>query len=240
MKMITIVILIAAVVCGGLAVGALYAFSGQGGQPQTKSGEVTVDSLIEVQKNPPPDYIEELTLIIKNNNNQTIRDIAVNILTDIAIRKSEPEKIMDFLKDLAAHEDDIVIMSAAYASIDLIRDMYPLPQMGSLNLSVSGDVRKGGEVAIIATFASIRDTDWAILGFDFPHDQIEPITPPFTYTNLTTHTTSTYTFRVRILEKGEVKITAQLALIIDLTDYEQTEREVRFVVRENDGEYFIV
>jgi hypothetical protein len=238
MKKSTIIIIIAALVCGVIAAGVLFGLAGTGSRAQPE--DATVDYLISIQKKPPTDYINELTLIIQKNKNQTVRDVAVNTLTDIAIRKGEPDKITGFLKDLTVNEKDPVIMSAAYAGIDLIRDTYPLPPMGSLNLSVSGNVKKGGEVAIVATFSSPRDIDKAVLGIDFPPDSIEMITPPVFYTNLTANTPKTHTFQLLILKTGMLYVPAQLTVSTDRTDYEQIERQVILVVRESDGEYTIV
>jgi len=236
----TTIIIIAVLACVVLGVGAFVALSGDGGQVQITPGDATIDALVSIQKNPPPDYIEELTGIIEFSEDQQVRDAAINVLTDIAIRRSETDEIMDFLKDLAAHEEDPVIMSAAYAGIDLIRDTYPLPPMGSLNLSVRGDVKKGGEVEIIATITSTTDIPKAVLGLDFPPDSVEMLTPPVYYTALSANQPATHTFPLRFLQTGEVKIPVQLTLSTDLTDYEQIDRNVLFVVREGNGEYSIL
>jgi hypothetical protein len=240
MNRTTIIILIAALACVALAVGAIFALSGDGGRSQIKPEAATIDDLIAIQKNPPADYIGELTRVIENSKDQQVRDAAVNILTDIAIRRSETDEIIGFLKDLAAQEEDPVIMSAAYAGIDLIRDTYPLPPLGSLNLSVRGEVKKGGEVEIIATIASTTDIPKAVLGLDFPPDSVEVLTPPVYYTALPANQPATHTFQLRLLETGEVKIPVQLTLSTDLTDYEQIDRQVLLVVRDRDGEYSII
>ncbi|MDD1707603.1 MAG: hypothetical protein LUQ33_00330 [Methanoregulaceae archaeon] len=236
----TTIIIIAALVCVGVAIGVILALSGDAGPAPIKPEGTTIDDLISVQKNPPPDYIDELTGIIEESEDQQIRDAAINVLTDIAIRRSETDKIIDFLKDLAAHEEDPVIMSAAYAGIDLIRDSYPLPPMGSLNLSVRGEVKRGGEVEIVATIASTTDIPKAVLGLDFPPDSVEMLDPPVYYTTLSAKQPVTHTFPIRLLQTGEVKIPVQLTLSTDLTDYEQIDRSILFVVREGNGEYSIL
>lgn len=238
MKKSTIIIIIVALVCGVIAAGALFGLAGTGSRAQPE--DATVDYLISIQKKPPTDYINELTLVIQKNKNQTVRDVAVNTLTDIAIRKGEPDKITGFLKDLTVNEQDPVIMSAAYAGIDLIRDTYPLPPMGSLNLSVSGKVKKGGDVAITATFSSLKDIDKAVLGLDFPGNSVETINYPVFYTNLTANTPLAHTFQIRILKTGQFKVPVQLMVSTDRTDYEQIERVVLFDVQESDGEYTII
>lgn len=237
MKKNTIIIIIAALVCCVIG-AAFFALSGTYGHPRPE--DAAVDDLLSIQKKPSENYISELTLIIQKNKNQTVRDVAVNTLTDIAIRKGEPEKITGFLKDLIVREEDPVIMSAAYAGIDLIRDEYPLPPMGSLNLSVSGNVKKGGEVGITATFSSATDTGKAVLGLDFPGSSIETMNTPVYYTSLKADTPVTHTFTIRILKTGRFKVPVELTISTDRTDYEQIERAVILVVRESDGEYIIV
>jgi len=238
MKKITIIIIIAALLCGALAAGVFSGLFGTLIRPQPE--DATVDYLISIQKKPPNDYISELILIIQKNKNQKVRDAAVNTLTGIAIRKGEPDKIIGFLKDLTVNEKDPVLMSAAYAGVDRIRSEYPLPPMGSLDLSVNGNVKKGGTVSITATFSSTTDIDKAVLGLDFPGDLIETITPHVFYTNLTANKPMTHTFQIRILKTGQFKVPVELMVSTDRTDYEQIERVILFEVRENDGEYTLV
>lgn len=58
--------------------------------------------------------------------------------------------------------------------------------------------------------------------------------------NLAANTPKTNTFQLRIRETGQFKMPVQLTISTDRTDYEQVERVVVLVVRENDGEYFII
>ena len=66
------------------------------------------------------------------------------------------------------------------------------------------------------------------------------LTPPVYYTALSANQPATHTFPLRFLQTGEVKIPVQLTLSTDLTDYEQIDRNVLFVVREGNGEYSIL
>jgi hypothetical protein len=237
MKKITMIIIIAALIVGILAAGVFSGLFGGLGRPRPE--DATVDYLISIQKNPPGDYIDVLEQVIRKNGNQTVRDVAVNTMTSIAIRKGETDKITMFMKDLTVNEKDPVIMSAAYAGIDRIRSKNPLPPMGSLGLSLDGKVRKGAEIAITATVSSTRDIDKAVLGLDYPGDKVEAITPYILYTNLTANTPITHTFRIRLLSTGQYKIPVELMVSTDRTDYEQVERTISFDVRESDGEYSI-
>ena len=237
MKRSTMIIIIAALLCSALAAGVVFGLFGTLFRPPPE--DATVDYLIAVQKKPSPDYISELTLIIRKNKNQTVRDVAVNTLTSIVIRKGETDKVIGLLKDLTVNEKDPVIKSAAYAGIDRIRNRYPLPRMGSLDLSVNGMVKKGGEVVIIATFSSTTDIESAVLSLGFSNDSVETIAHPVFYTNMRANTPVTHTFPIRILKTGQFRVPVELMVSTDRTDYEQIERIVFFDVRESEGVFSI-
>lgn len=238
MKKTTMIIIIAAVLLAVIAAGAFLALSKSLNRP--KPEDATVSSLLEIQKNPSNDYIDYLEQVIRKNRDQTVRDVAVNTLASITIRKGETEKVMGFLKDLTVSEKDPAIVSAAYAGIDRIREKYPLPPLGGLNVSVSGNVRKGGEVTITATFSSTTNIDSAVLSLDYPGNVVESIDHPLSYMSLTANTPVTRAYRIRLLSTGEYKVPVNLMVSTDRTDYEQIRRTVLFTVRENEGEYSIV
>lgn len=238
MKKTTIIIIIAAVLVAIIAAGAFLAFSGTWNRPRPE--DATVASLLEIQKNPSADYIDYLEQVIRKNKNQNVRDVAVNTLTSITIRKNETGRIMGFMKDLTIGEKDPVIMSAAYTGIDRIREACPLPPMGSLDVSAKGSIRKGGEVTIVATFSSTADIEKAVLSLDFPGSSVESITHPLFYTNLSANRPVTHTYTIRLLQTGQIRVPVNLMVSTDRTDYEQLQRIVLFEVRENDGEYRLV
>lgn len=237
MKTTTIIIIIAALLCVLAGAGFVTGFFGAFTRPQPE--DATIDYLLSIQKNPGKDYIDVLEQVIRKNKNQTVRDTAVNTLTSITIRKGETDKVIRFFKDLTVNEQDPVIMSAAYAGIHRIREANPLPPMGALGLSVSGDVKKGGIVSITATYSSTTDIKRAILGLDFPGDYVEPVTPYLLYTSLVANIPKTHTFQVRILKTGQIKIPVELTVSTDRTDYEQVERFVFLDVQDNSGTYEI-
>lgn len=237
MKRTTLIIILGALLCCIIAAGAFFAIAGSWTRP--KPEDATVSSLLEIQKKPSADYIDYLEQVIRKNRNQTVRDVAVNTLTSITIRKGETDKAMGFLKDLTVNEKDPVIMSAAYAGIDRIRDKVPLPPMGSLGVSVSGNVRKGGEVTITATISSTTNIEKAVLSLDYPGNIVESIDHPLYYTSLATNTPVTHSFRIRLLATGQYKVPVYLMVSTDRTDYEQIQRTVIFDVRESEGEYSI-
>lgn len=237
MKKTISIIIIAALLLGIIAAGAFFALSGSGNRP--KPEDATVSSLLEIQKKPSADYIDYLEQVIEKNQNQTVRDVAVNTLTSITLRKGDTGKIMGFLKELTVNEKDPVIMSAAYTGIDRIRAENPLQPMGSLDVSVNGNIQKGGEVSVTATIASTTNIDRAVLSLDYPDNAVEPLDPPVYYTNLGAGTPVIHTFRIRLTSTGEVRVPVNLMVSTDRTDYEQIQRTIRFDVQENGGQYRI-
>jgi hypothetical protein len=238
MKKTTTIIIVAALLCGIIAAGAFFALSGSWNRP--KPEDATVSSLLEIQKKPSADYIDYLEQVIRKNRDQTVRDVAVNTLTSITIRRGETDKVMGFLKDLTVSEKDPAVMSAAHTGIDRIREKYPLPPMGALDVSVNGNIRKGGEVTISATFSSTTNIDSAVLSLDYPGNSVESIDHPLYYTSLAANIPVTHAYRIRLLATGEYKVPVNLMVSTDRTDYEQLQQTVVFTVRENNGEYTLV
>jgi len=236
MKKGTIIIAAIAVVCIVLVLVGLNIWSGAS---RPRPEDANLDYLLSLEKKPPEDYISVLTAIIRGNGDPAVRGAAVTVLTDIALRKDETEKIIPFLKDLAYHEPDESVMGAAYANIDLIRSENPLPPMGSLNLSVVGTVRKGSEIRLISTVASTTDIDKAIIGLDSIPDGVDLLSDQFQYASLRSRVPQDITFRLRLRESGTHEIRTFLFLSTDRTDYEEIVRNIVLTVRDKDGEYSI-
>jgi hypothetical protein len=201
----------------------------------SQSEDATRESLVSMQKAPPADYINELTEIIRENEDPLVREAAIYTLTDIAIRKSETEQIMGLLKDLTVNEPDPIVMSAAYASIDTIRDEYPLPSLGSMNLSVSGDIGKGSVIHITATVESTKDVPKAITGIDYLPDEIELLSTPVFSTELIKGQPRDFTFDLRLKNSGTYEIPMVLFMSTDRTDYQEIAKTIEVKVGETGG-----
>lgn len=184
-----------------------------------------------MQLNPPKDYIKKLKSVIEKNRDPYKRERAIFTLTDIAISKYETEKIVDFLKEIAKNEKEDNVRTAAYANIDLIRDYFPLEKKGSLELSVSGEMKKNEKIVIIAKVLSKVDTE-AQVGIDFLHQNIEPvnISVPVYKLELKANQPQEVEFELLLKEKGEYEVPVTLVLNFDRIDYEEITEEIHLNV----------
>ncbi len=197
--------------------------------------EVDTKYLEGMQLEPSEDYIQELTSVVEKNEDPYVRERAIFTLTDIAIRKYETEKIVDFLKEIAMNETEDNVRTAAYANIDLIREIYPLEKKGSLDLSILGDIKKNSNITVIAKVSSKVDVE-AIVGIDYLHTNIELLSPPCRKVDLKANESKQVQFDLYLKETGEYFIPFTLMLSFDRIDYETIEDEIHINVKEFSGE----
>jgi len=198
--------------------------------------EVDTKYLERMQLDPPEDYIRELTSVVEKNDDPYVRERAIFTLTDIAIRKYETEKIVDFLREIAMNETEDNVRTAAYANIDLIREYYPLEKQGSLELSVSGDIKKSSSIKLIARISSKVNVEDAIVGIDYLHENIELLSMPYYKTDLKANEPKEFEFELLLKEVGEYEIPVTLMLSFDRIDYEEIREEILLKVDETGGE----
>ncbi len=195
--------------------------------------------LEEMQLDPPGDYIEQLKDIIVSGTDPYIRERGIFTLTDIALRENDTDEIVDFLKDIAVNESNDNVRTAAYANVDLIRQTHPLPRQGSLELTISGEIKKGSTITLIATISSSIEVSDAIIGIQRLHHDIEPVSSPATNVHLNAGETQRLEFELKLNETGEYTIPVTLMLSFDQVDYEEIHREVVLTVNETSGEYYV-
>jgi hypothetical protein len=202
------------------------------------SEEVNVEYLESMRLDPPENYIEKLTSVAQDNDDPYIRERAVFTLTDIAVELNETEDIIDFLKVLAMDETEDDVRTAAYANIDLIRDLFPPEKQGFLELHLSGNIGKGSEVALIAKVSSTIDLEEeAILGIISLPDGIELLSTGVLKLELEANVPKEVGFDLRLNQTGEYIITVALKLSFDRIDYEEVHKDVYLTVNESGGEF---
>jgi hypothetical protein len=203
------------------------------------SEKVDVKYLESMRLDPPENYIEKLMSIAQNNDDPYVRERAVFTLVDIAVERNETEEIIDFLKVLAMDETEDNVRTAAYANIDLIRDLFPPEKQGFLELHLSGDISKGSEVALIAEVSSAIDLEEeAILGIISLPDGIELLSTGVLKLELEANVPKEVGFNLRLNQTGEYIVTVALKLSFDRIDYEEVHKDVHLIVNESDGEFF--
>ncbi len=151
---------------------------------------------------------------------------------------NETEEIIDFLKVLAMDETEDNVRTAAYANIDLIRDLFPPEKKGFLELYLSGDISKGSEVSLIAEVSSTIDLEEeAILGIISLPDGIELLSTGVLKLELEANVPEEVVFNLRLNQTGEYIITVALKLSFDRIDYEEVHKDVHLTDNESGGEF---
>lgn len=197
--------------------------------------EITVSDIEAIMINPGDNYIEELEEIIETHENASVREAAILALADITIMKNETEQVVDFLKDIAMNEKEVNVRSAAYAALDLIREIYPLEKKGTLEVDIIGDIKKNGNIILVATISSTVDVEGSI-AIEYLHLNIEPLTAPFKYVNLEADISQDVEFELHLEDVGEYFIPVILMLSFDRVDYEITKKKIFMNVYEDSGE----
>jgi len=201
--------------------------------------EMSLSDIEAIQLNPGDDYIQRLEETVNTSGDAYIRERALLALTDITIRKNETDEIVDFLKNIAINEEEDNVMSAAYASLDLIREIYPPDWYGTLELHLVGDIKKHGNVTLIATIGCTVDAE-ALVGIDKLHINMEPITDPVKKVQLVANTPQQIEFELHVKDVGEYFVPVTLILGIDIVDYETISKTIYIDVHEDFGEVLVL
>lgn len=98
-----------------------------------------------------PSSIPTLKDIIGSSTEPYVRERAIFALTDIAIAHTIPEEAAPFLKELALHERQPTVRTAAWGNLELLRESHPILIDGSLALRMDGEVKTGSRVRLVCT-----------------------------------------------------------------------------------------
>jgi hypothetical protein len=199
--------------------------------------ENNLDSFQSMQENPPSDYIQQLESIIRSNNESYVREQGIFTLTDIAIRNNETEKIIPFLKEIAMNEKQEKVRTAAYANINFIRSENPPEKKGTMELSILGDIKKGGNITLVAIVSSTIDTPKAIITIDKLNSNIQLTSSPIVKFNLKAHESKKIAFNLILKENGSYFIPVTFMMSFNRIDYETVHKRVYLTVNEKSGSY---
>ena len=199
--------------------------------------ENNLDSFQSMQENPPSDYIQQLESIIRSNNESYVREQGIFTLTDIAIRNNETEKIIPFLKEIAMNEKQEKVRTAAYANINFIRSENPPEKKGTMELSILGDIKKGGNITLVAIVSSTIDSPKAIITIDKLNSNIQLTSSPIVKFNLKAHESKKIAFNLILKEKGSYFIPVTFMMSFNRIDYETVHKRVYLTVNEKSGSY---
>ena len=200
---------------------------------------VNIEDLAQMQLNPSDNYIEELQSIILNDPDPYVKERGIFTLTDIALRENDSDLIIDFLKGIANDESHDEIRTAAYANIDLIRRNVPLPSMGSMELAISGEIKEGGTISLIATITAATEVSDTVVGIEKLPLGIEPLSFPVINVELEPGVPLITEHKLKLIKTGTYIIPVSLMLSLDRIDSELIQHKIHLTVNEASGEYTI-
>jgi hypothetical protein len=158
-----------------------------------------------------------------------LRENAIFVLTDISIQKNQSQEIVGFLKNISMNEQDDSIRTAADSNLDLIRDVSPL-EVGSLDIAVTGEIKKGENITISGKISSDVPVTAAVIGINRLHKDIESLSNPVIKLNIAENgsilTDQQVEFRLRLKEEGRYNIPISLLLSMDRIDYNSIYKNV--------------
>lgn len=209
------------------------------------SSSVDLNYIKEIHIDLNPTDIPKLKDIIKTHPDNYVRERAIFVLADIAIKNNVTEDVIDFLKEIAYNEENDDVRTAAYANIYLIRESYPLAIKGDLNIQVLGEIRKGENITIVASASSTVDVTEAIVGVkrvaNLGGNETQGIMLTVVSRNpvrfpLNAGESKEITFKIFLAEEGEYMIFCELQLNFDRIDYQTIEKKIHLTIGKTEGE----
>lgn len=211
---------------------------------RTKAG---LELLEEIHRSLDPKRIPELMEIIRSHPEPYVRERAVFVLTDIAIRGNRVDEVIDFLKEIAYEEKEDNVRTAAYANLDIIRTYYPLDLGADVSIRLEGEIRKGSNVTLVITVSSGVSVPEARAGIvrivDMASDTaltaaMVMSTNPVKF-SLSAGNPEEVRFTVYLVDAGEYGMDINVRLSLDRVDYQNIKKVVYLKVGEDRGEYLV-
>jgi hypothetical protein len=206
-----------------------------------------LDYIEEIHMRLDPADIPELKNIIQENLDNYVRERAVFILSDISIRKNLANDTISFLKDVVQNEKNDQVRAAAYASINDIRELYPLEVPSSFDLKIDGAIIQGETISVIAVCRCAQPVSEAIAGIKHisekePADDpgIKIISPNPVHFPLAAGASKEVSFKLELDKAGEYAIVCTLHLGFDIVDYVTLEKTIYLRVENTGGSFEIV
>ncbi|MEM1517980.1 MAG: HEAT repeat domain-containing protein [Nitrososphaerota archaeon] len=210
--------------------------------------QVNIEYLEKIHNSLDPESIPELKDIILNHPDNYVRERAVFILTDIAIRSNKVDEVIDFLKQIAYNEENDEVRTAAYANLDLIRKYYPVELGESIEIRIEGEIKKGNNVTLIVIVSTQKDIPQAVVGIKrIVNMTAGAQTPVITmlrsmnpvWLSIRAETPEKATFIIYLESEGEYLVPCVLKLNIDRSDYKIIEKFVYLKVGKDEGAYIV-
>jgi hypothetical protein len=225
-----------------VAAGVIYWQFPKGNSPE----RISLDGLDNIQLRLDENDIPFLKEVALKHPDNYVRERALSVMTDIAVRDDAVNEVTDFLKGIAFDEKNDAVRSAAYTNISLIREMYPLQVPASLDLEVEGVVIQGNLITLVARAQcgiEVREASVGImhiLGKDSSDTSGIRLTSPNPVNfSLSAGKEQDTEFVMELRNPGEYRVRCSLKLSFDRVDYVTLEKELHLRVEKTGGSYEI-
>ena len=191
-----------------------------------------------------PADIPFLIEVVRKNSDQYVRERAIFIMTDIAVRKDAAEQVSSFLDDLAYNEKNDSVRSAAYTNLYVIRELDPLKIDTNFDAYIEGNIFEGNTVDLVASVNSGSQVNEAIVGIKRITRRetggaqgIRVSTPNPLRFSLKAGEIKESRFSLDLRDEGEYLLLCFLKLSIDRVDYQTWEKAILLRVEKTGGSY---
>jgi hypothetical protein len=158
--------------------------------------------------------------VIEEDPDSYVRERAVFTLAEVGQRESLPS-----LKRIASSDDDPNVRSAALANLQLVKEKYPQPKRGELQVDVAGSFQVGEVVTLRAVVVSFADLDGKLFVAVPPELELVSERPGWKGRLMERQSTG-FTVDLRIKEEGRFVARVALTLSVDPYDYDQIDKLV--------------
>lgn len=210
----------------------------------------TFDSINKLQEFPSQETIKKLKVLAESSLlDSYLRERAIFVLTDIAIKLEKNSETRNYLKKIALNQEvPVNLRSSALANIDLIDELFPPKKHGMMHVDVQGEIKPGSQISIIIRLLSDIDVENVKVGagvyspmlvpekIDPPI--ITPITkPPWWKGSIKANIIKEFKFDFRIEKEGEVEFSVVYEFDFDLIDSETEKQSLYFKITKTGGEF---
>jgi len=216
--------------------------SGGGDSSKEDSSEpkITVEELNKIHMQMKEESIENLKNIIQNNPDKKIKERAIFILSDIAIKNDKTKEIIPFLEKVA--QNDKSIRTVAYANLDLLRETTPPPI--NLDIRVKNFIKKNSTVLLTLHITSEKPCTVKVLlrkRIKLPEKkftQAITVENPIKEISLVEQKLEgTVNYSLKFTETGLFYLEFVVKQVISKTENYQYRKSVLFDVKEDSGSY---
>ncbi len=213
---------------------------GNGTNDNNPESKITVEELNKIHTQMKEESIEQLKNIIESNGDKKIREKAIFVLSDIAIKNGKAKEVIPFLEKVA--KDNKSIRTVAYANLDLLRETIPPPI--SLDVHVKNLIKKNSTVLLTFDITSEKPSTIRVMLRKRIKLPEKKLTPDITVKNPIKEIVlgeqnlrGSVNYSINFKETGLFYLEFIVKQDISRTENYQYRKSVLFDVKENTGSY---